>query len=109
MIIDLLFLEPKAFAVPVIKRDPKHCWYETGGSVELICHVEKVTNQYRFEWSKVGSDKCSKTDKKLVESNKLRLKSLSEDDTGTYKCTLSRFAVRYTIYKTVNISVKGNV
>ena len=103
VIIDLLFLEPKAYAVPVIKRKPDYCWYEIGGSVELICHVEKVTNQYRFEWSKVGSNRI------LTRDKKLRLKSLSEDDAGTYKCKLSRFAVRYTIYRTVNISVKGIV
>ncbi|XP_028411444.1 fibroblast growth factor receptor 3-like [Dendronephthya gigantea] len=96
-----LLTEPKAYAVPVIKKNPDNSVYDIGGSVKLECHVEKASNKYRFKWRKVGSSKI------ITEDTKLSLKSLSESDTGTYECELSRFAVRYITYKSVKISVKG--
>ncbi|XP_028411440.1 hemicentin-1-like [Dendronephthya gigantea] len=96
-----LLSEPKAYAVPVIRKHPDYSIYDIGGSVELQCHVEEASNKYRFKWRKVGSSRIIKEDRKL------RLNSLSESDTGTYECELSRFAVRYITHMAVNISVKA--
>ena len=83
-------------------KTPDYSLYDIGSNVELECHAEKVTNQYRFEWSKVGSERI------LARGRILSLKSLSESESGTYKCKISRFAVRYSSYKLINITVKGN-
>ena len=95
-----------------MEKKPNKGKYEIGGSVTLSCQVEGTTIPlYDIKWHKQlpnGGFEPIKSEESVVKSI-LMLTELSEQDEGTYKCTIHRYPLGYNASALVNINVKGIV
>ncbi len=104
----------KAYAKPIVKKNPNKASYDIGGNVALSCHAEKTTTGYEINWYKLSSNgkpkQLNTVNKRVNNKNTkiLFIKSLTNLDEGTYKCEIKRYRPLYSANVLVNISVKGN-
>ena len=103
----------KAYAKPIVEKNPNKALYEIKDNVKLTCHAEGVTVAvYDIKWYKQRKNekfKQLKTQGSYVNgmwTETLSLNGLSERDEGTYMCQIYRYPLQYSANELVDISVK---
>lgn len=92
------------------EKIPNKAYYDDGSNVNLTCEAEKNTNLYKIEWYKFdsfGKPIIQKSERSRTGMLFLTMNSLSKENTGKYKCVISRPQVHYYSAQFVNITVKG--
>ena len=95
-----------------IKKVPNREYYDDGSNVTLTCEAEKNTNLYEIKWYKLdslGYPIIQKSELNGTGMLTLTMNSLSKENTGKYKCVISRPQVNYYNAQFVNITVKGTL
>ena len=100
----------KAYRKAQIELKPNKTYYDVDSNVNLTCEADVNTDLYKIIWYKRDlQGKLSKLKSALNASGILTLilNSLTAQDSGTYKCEISRPEVNYYNSQLVNITVKG--
>ena len=103
----------KAFAT----KEPNKALYDLHDKVQLICtldnssgiiHTYEVFYRYKIEWKKLASDAKLEMYRHSMGGKYISVGPLSDENEGTYRCSVERPDINYYDFQLVDVRIKGN-